>query len=344
MEKIADKETLEAEFDEAGESGEAGFIDSESEESGEAGFVDDEGFIDPVVYPFQENHFQKLLAILKKYHIAIDASEPGTGKTHIALAITFILGLPIIVLGPASMTKITWDDAVEMYDPFRYEIIDGSFYCSYDSWRTTKGSQPRHGLLIRQGDTFTPTSKLRKMIDRGVLLICDEAQAMKNANITLNSLKPVFDLIRRSEKSRALLLSGSIIDKAEQIPNLLYLFGILKVQNVRATSGFEPLSSLVAWTGDSKLQSAKFPKKKKDRIQFVFDVFSSHIRKNILSIMPKGKIGRATLDIKNRFYYINDSDSTGNSKFDDALRRLEWSVDTPAQPRQLILIERTSDN
>lgn len=59
---------------------------------------------------YQEPHFQRLLVSLSKYGAALDASDTGTGKTYVALAICKKLGVIPLVIGPKT-ARAGWEKA-----------------------------------------------------------------------------------------------------------------------------------------------------------------------------------------------------------------------------------------
>ena len=50
--------------------------------------------------PFQIAHMKRILRALLQHRVAIDASDPGTGKTYVACAVAAMLGCPVAIITP----------------------------------------------------------------------------------------------------------------------------------------------------------------------------------------------------------------------------------------------------
>jgi hypothetical protein len=117
---------------------------------------------------------------------------------------------------------------------------------SYCSLRSIRGKQPKHGLLTRTDEirtqvnedtnqveenmhivNFHATPLWNRLVDEGVLLVIDELQHVKNQSSQSKSVKELLRVVRASANSKALLLSGTPIDKYEQALNLYKVIGIL---------------------------------------------------------------------------------------------------------------------
>lgn len=64
------------------------------------------------LYPWQQAHFSSLLGVLQRRGAALDASDTGTGKTVVALAICKALDTVPLVLGPKN-ARGSWEDMSE---------------------------------------------------------------------------------------------------------------------------------------------------------------------------------------------------------------------------------------
>ena len=204
--------------------------------------------LDPeiVLTDYQIPHVAKLSRILDQYPVAMDFSMLGAGKTYTASHIALHHTLKfkhVIVICPLSL-RSKW---AYMQDHYRVPIHAIE---TYNSIRSVKCTQPKHGLLKRvdykqtvqksDGDgqmvidkiDFHPTELLEKLVNEGVLLVIDEFHNIKNTTAQFFSCQAMIKAIANmgfvtSNPSRVLLISGSPFDKEEQIINMFRLIGIM---------------------------------------------------------------------------------------------------------------------
>lgn len=201
----------------------------------------------------QKAHVSALSTVLERNFFAMDLSPMGTGKTYVATHICAARKIPhVVVVAPLSVLP-KWNHMAATYGlPLRHAV-------SYCSLRSVKCKQPKHGLLRRvdklvevtdeaTGETtrterveFYATPEWTRMIDEGVLLVVDEIQNVKNVSSQFLSVKELIRAIVRPESedgeplardpssnpSRILLLSGTPVDKHDQIVNLYRVVGAL---------------------------------------------------------------------------------------------------------------------
>ncbi|GAQ91643.1 hypothetical protein KFL_008240040 [Klebsormidium nitens] len=196
-----------------------------------------------VLLPPQEPHVTRLLNILRHHAFALDLSALGAGKTFSGSKIALESGLPnVIVISPVSVQP-KWQEMHEKYGvPIRHNL-------SYCGVRSVKGKQPKHGLLSRRDYTvdvtmprgpprqlektdFQVTDTFKLLLGEGVLLIVDEMQHLKNVSSQFAAcqtlIKAVTDSYEAGGRSRALLLSGSPIDKQEQAVTLFRTLNVMQ--------------------------------------------------------------------------------------------------------------------
>jgi superfamily II DNA or RNA helicase len=193
------------------------------------------------LYPHQIEHTEKLLGILSKNYYALDLSPMGTGKTYCATHIAREMSFKrVVVIAPLSVLP-KWKYMCDSYG------LKLSYALSYCSLRSVKCKQPKHGLLTRvdrrsevtdedTGQTntmdiveFFATDVWKRYVSEGVLLIVDEIQNVKNISSQYYSVKELIREIREEtpNNSKVLLLSGTPIDKIEQVKNLYRAIGLL---------------------------------------------------------------------------------------------------------------------
>lgn len=191
--------------------------------------------------PHQIEHTQKIENILQESFFALDFSTMGTGKTYCASYIAKKLNIPnIVVVAPLSVLP-KWN---LMKNKYGINIIHALSYCSL---RSIKCKQPKHGLLTRvdkkieytdnntfqtvtrEVTEFFATQMWKNLVQQGVMFIVDEIQNVKNISSQFLSVKELIREIRENNpiNSKVILLSGTPIDKNEQIINLYRSIGII---------------------------------------------------------------------------------------------------------------------
>ena len=198
----------------------------------------------------QEAHVHKLLdACTRYYRVVMDLSKMGAGKTRCAQALGLLLGLPLFVLRPNSVTAWEEERAVT-----GCTIVESIGFAKLTS--TPCVAAPKHGWLTRRQvkvgkrtkTVFEPTDKFRALVDGdGVLLVCDESQSVKNPSDRTAAFEALARCIVRSKTTRArvLLCSGSPFDKEPMALRVCQATGLLGLDLSDAASAFAS-SRLVA--------------------------------------------------------------------------------------------------
>ena len=271
--------------------------------------------------PNQVDHYQRVQDILQKFYFYVDGSEMGTGKTYVATALAKLYNLPCIVVCPLAARK-TWTDVLGTYGVGVYNLPETGGVLTYESLRSMKGYQPKHGLLTRvEGSPvqFFPTELLTKIINAGVLIIFDECQKLKNKSAQFAAARAVIrHFYAVSSKSRLALLSATAMDKPDHAVNFLRMVGFITHRNLYTKNGgvgkLLGAAELQEWAMKISREKAEefmnnnpFKFSQKGAIEYVFKLFIEVLRDQILSIMPRGKTD-AIKDVKNGFYYMEKQD------------------------------------
>ena len=294
----------------------------------------------------QPEHVDKILNILDKSPIALDLSMLGTGKTYTSSYIAQIKKYThVIVICPLSM-KGKWemmktDHGVPIYDIYTY--------CGL---RSSKCRQPKHGLLHRRDYQvsnydnarhitirvdkveFNVTDEYKRLINEGTLLIIDEIQNIKNlgsqflaCQALLKYISSQFEetqaqtqtandagSVARSAMSRAILLSGSPIDKEEQVVHFFRLIDLMKTDSlseynpyteVNVWQGFKHISDFMMATNQAKTSMINYlvvnTGKSKEFISITYKLFQKVYKPVYSSAMPPF-ISNFKIDKLNAFY------------------------------------------
>lgn len=197
------------------------------------------------LYKYQLPHFYRLESILKTKNCALDASDTGTGKTYVALALAHVLKKKPLILCPKSVIpnwiNVAKQLGVEIFGIANYELIKGCKYytpklvkvdCSYmkvvprDDGKTTATDKTE---IKSESDTKIATdeesevsikqpSKKKPVVydyvfnlPSDVLVIFDEAHRCKNhKTVTSRLMLSIF-----KSNCKILLLSATISDKID---------------------------------------------------------------------------------------------------------------------------------
>jgi len=169
----------------------------------------------------QIGHAVELRRILDMHGRAVDTSVMGSGKTYVACHLAAVLGLNLVVVCPATVTR-TWKRVAAEF------CLPRPVTLSFESLRGSVGKQSKHGLLVRADSggehnvtTFKPSDVWKFAVDAGVLFVIDEIQRVKNTTATRDAVQALAVAIRCP--SRILFLSGTPFDKKHHASNLLQL-------------------------------------------------------------------------------------------------------------------------
>lgn len=193
----------------------------------------------PVILgPWQVAWGERVRQILLRSHGYIDTSRMGSGKTYVALWIAQQFGFPLLIVCPVIMIDV-WTRITTEYGIPVIAII------SYQSLRSRKMHQPKHGLLTRHDTmterrvrqlSFTPTPEYLHLVENGLMVICDEIQYIKNNSGQYKACNALLQpIVSRGGLSRFGLLSGTPFDKFEHAINLLRLIGYIRSNRLYTT-------------------------------------------------------------------------------------------------------------
>jgi hypothetical protein len=299
--------------------------------------------IQPInIRPNQLEHFQRVLNILTKFYFYIDGSETGTGKTYIAAAVAITLKLPCIIFCPKSARE-TWRRVFMQHGVLTYQITKHHGIITYESLRSVKRNQPKHGLLIRTDmsthPTFYPTELLTALITNGVFIIFDEAQKLKNDSdqhhaaaalmrhfytLGTNSMSTVTTTPASNIRSRFALLSASLVDKPEHVINLMEMVGFIQSARKSGISAFgiqdviNKASQINPREASRFLMSTQMGTSAEASVQYVYYLFINVIRPIIMSTIPRA-ITNAIKDVKNGYYSLTTQEQI---VYNQAINRL----------------------
>ena len=256
-------------------------------------------------------HVKRLITILEDNFCAFDMSMMGAGKTYTATALAKHFEFnDVIIVCPASITS-KWN-LMKKYGLKINSVI------SYESLRSIRGKDPAHKLLFRYDEGsrvhFEPSPQLERMAEKGLFVVFDEAQRVKNKNASWYACKAMAETILMSGgMSRFLLLSGTPIDKQEHALNMMKMMGFIRSeklyvhnasQNTLNLYGAEELIDFCRRINNKKVEEVlseeAFTARNIESI--CYKLFQKVIKPDITSSMPSPKNDKVHIDIKNAEY------------------------------------------
>ena len=268
----------------------------------------------------QVGHYQHTSKILNSFYFYVDGSEMGTGKTFIAAAHAIMRHLPVLIICPVAARQ-NWLDVCAMYGVSMYNLPETGGVITYDTLRSRKSHQPKHGLLYRDDSGETPlffaTTLFTQIVRAGVLVIFDECQKLKNTSDQYRAAKALMrQFYTVGGISRAGFLSGTAMDKPEQAVNFLRLVGFIEQRNlyskVRGEVRLEGVEDLHRWARrvnpdalDRFMAIHPFKSTRQGAIDYVFQLFTDVIKPGVMSIMPSLHLDKC---VKNGYYQLEPED------------------------------------
>lgn len=166
---------------------------------------------------YQVPHAEKIVAAMRKWGFALDASDAGTGKTYVAFAVARELGLTPAIVCPKSVIP-AWERVGAFFGIRPYFVAN---------WEACKSTKFAHGTLDPRTDDY-----FWKLGRTKILLVLDEAHKAKG-EYTQNA-KMVIAAAR--QKLPCLCLSATIAASPRDMRALGYLLGLHGLSDFRGWS------------------------------------------------------------------------------------------------------------
>lgn len=289
------------------------------------------GFNPIILRRHQIEHSMNMYRHLYNNLSVLDFSIMGSGKTFTATSVALRHCFPyVLVLCPAGLMSI-WKNAHTMYGLPAVDEDGKSLVFSYQSFRSIRQKTPKHGFISRYDSTnekggnettFIATQKLRELIKRGVLIIFDEFQSIKNGSTTQRKACQTLtsEVINMGGRSRIIMLSGTAVETADQVLDLMYLLGIMRHRNI---SVFKKDTSELKLYAAQELKNFCMKLDPEETTQLLenepfnptncknvcYNLFMGVIVKHMSFTMTPPDLGKAELDCGNAFYTIESKDA-----------------------------------
>lgn len=272
---------------------------------------------DVTLFDWQMDWANRAYGILLRNHGYIDTSRMRSGKTVLLMWLARQFGFRLIVIGPVGAVQDNWHSEAAKYG---VEIIT---YISYQSLRSKRGFQPKHGLLERHDNVteggvrqvhFVPTQQYLNLIESGVMLVCDEIQNIKNDSAQYKACSALMrPLISGGGRSRFALLSGTPFDKEEHATNLLRLIGYVRarrmynydrVNQTIVLEGMQELIDACRFINDEETTRVltQIPPTKKNMTHLAFILYIRVVKAGISGAMAAPVTDQADYNVMNGFY------------------------------------------
>lgn len=167
--------------------------------------------------PHQGNQVLRLVEILQTRLVAGTRSKPGYGKTYEALALACLFNLKVLWIGhPTTVEFVN-----SLFKKHGVKIVK---FLSYQQLSGTCNGTKHDYLDRRSSDSskFKVTKKLRRLVDRGVMIVFDEIQFAGQINSArYNAVLSIINYLRKIQmkgkpcKSRCLIVSGTHFDHVD---------------------------------------------------------------------------------------------------------------------------------
>uniref|UniRef100_A0A6C0LTA0 Helicase n=1 Tax=viral metagenome TaxID=1070528 RepID=A0A6C0LTA0_9ZZZZ len=172
------------------------------------------------LYSYQEGHVIRLITILLKYHIALDNSDTGVGKTIMAIAVAWELNKRPFIICPKSV-MYNWLNVCNYIGINYIDIVNLETIKYGRTYISTKFKARKKSKYFNISD-----GNYEWNLPSDVMIIIDEAHRCKTYKTDngkfLVSMKQLIQL-----KIPVLLLSATICEKISDMKIIFYLFDLI---------------------------------------------------------------------------------------------------------------------
>lgn len=169
--------------------------------------------------PYQIPHLLQLQECLSIRNRVLDASDTGTGKTYVALALCKELNLEPFIICPKAVVSV-WNDTCKIFNVkcfgiSNYEMLKN---CRYYTSNFEKTECPYMDKIIKDDSKI---AEFKFYLPDNVIIIFDEAHRCKNISSQTSKLLQGFSEC----KNKIMLLSATLIDKIQCFTPFGIFFG-----------------------------------------------------------------------------------------------------------------------
>lgn len=183
------------------------------------------------IIPLDDNqvfHFNQIKNILSKYHMCIDTSYPGSGKTYSSFNVCQELNINrLIIISP----KIVSNKWREIHNSYLSVKDIPCLYLSYSTIITPTFQKNDMFVYNVKTKTITFNSNLIDSINDKTLFIIDEIHNLKSDNSFGNIFIKSLSAIVREKQGFVLGLSATPFERETDIPIIIKKLGLTIIEN-----------------------------------------------------------------------------------------------------------------
>lgn len=162
----------------------------------------------------------------------LNITRTGLGKSYMSLATAKRLKLPVFIVCPGMVinkwTKLCLDYDIYYYEIISYQSLAGVSKKLNHPWlqridNTTTSTNGRSTTITN----YTVTNEFIKVAEKGVYLIIDEVQTVKNPNATSRACIRLANAVFKSNTSYLIGLSASPFDDESNAVTIMKLLGCI---------------------------------------------------------------------------------------------------------------------
>jgi Ring finger domain len=178
--------------------------------------------------PHQLEHVRKMKQLLRTNHFALDFSALGSGKTYSAAKIAEEFDY-VLVIAPTTV-GIKWKQICQDYSIFSTKNVRIMTFAGIRNVKSIHNGNNNILSVTREIKNkaevwvYHKTKQFQEICEQwSVLVIVDEIQNIKNDTAQYHAVKEILRGFKDSPNNKFIGISGSPIDKIEQVPRLLEL-------------------------------------------------------------------------------------------------------------------------
>lgn len=294
--------------------------------------VEQDEIIPIELWESQIDHFNRIISILMLWHVYLDTSPMGAGKTVVTLAVCAALRLNLVVIGPLS-TLSMWEHEAAKYG------VRLLYAMSYQKLAGTSKSGCNHALLDRGQTEFVATQHLDSIIQARTMFVFDESHNVKNADTAqLSAAHTIIRAVARANcGSRGALLSATPCDKKIHAQSIHKMLGIIQNRRLydydKSTREYTLLGIRELFQFCDHIDKATaraiyepIAVTNKSSNELCYDLYTGIVKGHLSSAMQKPDI-IAQKDARNGYYDMSQEDV-------DNLRAAEMALRTATRYRE----------
>lgn len=255
----------------------------------------------------------------KKSKVIVDQSPARRGKSFVQMFLAKALNLPVLIICPATII-VQWKRILREHNVKYVDVI------SYDSLTGIVGHPLKNPFLTKE-DTYTlrgvvkhyyVTDFFKQLVDRGLLLIYDEADYGKNTGNRNKALRTLSKYIMSTENNSCIsAVTATLMLKEDLTINILKILGIITEDKLYIVKKIDD-EKIIEYKGLQQLVDKCLEYDEEETINVIYDnslepsntkniaflLVTKVLFKHISGVMPEPVNRNPNLiyDVKNGFF------------------------------------------